>query len=88
LVVDIVSGQPNLQRFPPDFTFHLTEQELGALRSQIVTLDSAEVNVEMMRAFARLRGLPLRIQLVGPFDGDTTLIGWAHWTVAALSARG
>jgi hypothetical protein len=83
----------NLQRFPADFMFHLTEQELRALRSQIVTLDDAgnragrrgrhakyapyafteqgvamlssvlkseravQVNVEIMRAFVRLRGL-------------------------------
>jgi len=29
-------------------------------------------------------GLPLGIQLVGPFDGDTALLGWAHWAAAAL----
>jgi Asp-tRNA(Asn)/Glu-tRNA(Gln) amidotransferase A subunit family amidase len=29
-------------------------------------------------------GLPLGIQLVGPFDGDTALLGWAHWTAGAL----
>jgi hypothetical protein len=29
----------NLERFPPDFAFQLTEQEVRALRSQIVTLD-------------------------------------------------
>jgi amidase len=33
-------------------------------------------------------GLPLGIQLVGPFDGDTALLGWAHWTAAALGAGG
>jgi ORF6N domain len=83
----------NLQRFPPDFMFRLTDQDLRALRSQIVTLDDAQlrpkgrgrhakyspyafteqgvamlssvlrseravqVNVEIMRAFVRLRGL-------------------------------
>ena len=83
----------NLDRFPADFAFQLTEQELRALRSQIVTLDEAgmrpqgrgryakyvpyafteqgvamlssvlrskravQVNVEIMRAFVRLRGL-------------------------------
>jgi hypothetical protein len=83
----------NLDRFPQDFSFQLTEQELGALRSQIVTLDdpsgrrqgrgryakyapyafteqgvamlssvlrskrAAQVNVEIMRAFVRLRSL-------------------------------
>ncbi|MDH4175931.1 MAG: ORF6N domain-containing protein [Betaproteobacteria bacterium] len=83
----------NLQRFPDDFMFHMTEQELRALRSQIVTLDdgggrtggrgryakympyafteqgvamlssvlrserAVQVNVEIMRAFVRLRGL-------------------------------
>jgi hypothetical protein len=31
----------NLERFPGDFMFHLTEQEVRALRSQIVTLDDA-----------------------------------------------
>jgi len=83
----------NLARFPADFMFHLTEQELRSLRSQIVTLNEAgttsrgrgrhskylpyafteqgvamlssvlrseravQVNVEIMRAFVRLRGL-------------------------------
>src|SRR3989337_1484630 len=32
----------NLERFPPDFVFQLTEQELRALRSQIVTLDEED----------------------------------------------
>lgn len=31
----------NLERFPPDFVFPLTEQEVKVLRSQIVTLDEA-----------------------------------------------
>jgi hypothetical protein len=79
----------NLQRFAADFMFHLTEQELRASRSQIVTLNDSsrrghnvkyrpyafteqgvamlssvlrseravQVNVEVMRAFVRLRGL-------------------------------
>jgi hypothetical protein len=83
----------NPERFPSDFSFQLTEQELRALRSQIVTLDEANdqprgrgkyakyapyafteqgvamlssvlkskqavrVNVEIMRAFVRLRDL-------------------------------
>jgi hypothetical protein len=83
----------NLQRFPAGFMFHLTDQDLRVLRSQIVTLDDAggksggrgryakyapyafteqgvamlssvlkseravQVNVEIMRAFVRLRGL-------------------------------
>ena len=83
----------NLERFPGDFMFQLTEQEVRALRSQIVTLDdasgrsrgrgrhakylphafteqgvamlssvlkskrAARVNVEIMRAFVRLRGM-------------------------------
>ena len=83
----------NLERFPSDFAFQLTEQEVRSLRSQIVTLDEADdpprgrgrhakyvpyafteqgvamlssvlkskqavrVNVEIMRAFVRLRGL-------------------------------
>ena len=29
-------------------------------------------------------GLPLGIQLVGAFDGDTALLGWAHWVEGAL----
>ncbi len=83
----------NLERFPQDFAFQLTEQELVALRSQFVILDDAtgrrqgrgryakyvpyafteqgvamlssvlkskqavRVNVEIMRAFVRLRDL-------------------------------
>jgi len=31
-------------------------------------------------------GLPLGIQLVGPMEGDAALLGWAHWTAAALGA--
>ena len=83
----------NLERFPSDFAFQSTAQEVRSLRSQIVTLDEADdpprgrgkhakyapyafteqgvamlssvlkskqavrVNVEIMRAFVRLRGL-------------------------------
>ena len=83
----------NLERFPPDFAFQLTEQEVTVLRSQFVILDEAtsqpegrgryakyvphafteqgvamlssvlrskqavRVNVEIMRAFVRLRDL-------------------------------
>jgi len=81
----------NRDRFPPDFIFQLTEQELRILRSRFVTLDSAssrghgthakyapyafteqgvamlssvlksrraiQTNVEIMRAFVRLRDL-------------------------------
>ena len=80
----------NLERFPADFMFQLTEQEVRALRSQFVTLDetsarrgrhakylpyafteqgvamlssvlrsrrAVQVNVEIMRAFVRLRSL-------------------------------
>lgn len=79
----------NLQRFPDDFMFHMTEQELRGSRSQFVTLNGSvgrghnikyrphafteqgvamlssvlrseravQVNVEIMRAFVRLRGL-------------------------------
>jgi hypothetical protein len=83
----------DLERFPTDFAFQLTEQEVTALRSQFVILDeatsqrqgrgryakyvpyafteqgvamlssvlrskcAAQVNVEIMRAFVRLRGL-------------------------------
>ena len=87
------SVKRNLERFPADFMFHVTEQEVRVLRSQIVTLDEAgsgvcgrgrhpkylpyafteqgvamlssvlrsdravQVNVEIMRAFVRLRDL-------------------------------
>ena len=83
----------NLERFPADFAFQLTEHEVTALRSQFVILDEAtshrqgrgryakyvpyafteqgvamlssvlrskravQVNVEIMRAFVRLRDL-------------------------------
>lgn len=33
-------------------------------------------------------GLPLGVQLVGPFDGDGALLGWAHWAAQALGAGG
>jgi Asp-tRNA(Asn)/Glu-tRNA(Gln) amidotransferase A subunit family amidase len=32
-------------------------------------------------------GLPLGVQLVGPFDGDRALLGWANWAAVALRAR-
>ena len=88
----------NLERFPADFMFQLTEQEVRALRSQFVTLNDADgrapgrgrhskylphafteqgvamlssvlrskraiqVNVEIMRAFVRMRDLVARDQ--------------------------
>lgn len=74
----------NLSRFPEDFSFKLTNQEVRDLRSQIVTLDAGlrtyaphafteqgiamlstvlrseravAVNIEIMRAFVRMRSL-------------------------------
>ncbi len=31
------------------------------------------------------RGLPLGVQLVGAFDGDTALLRWSHWTARTLA---
>lgn len=75
----------NIERFPEDFMFQLTEEEAALLRSQIVTLETGrgqhakylpyafteqgvamlssvlrsdraiQVNIEIMRAFVRLR---------------------------------
>jgi Asp-tRNA(Asn)/Glu-tRNA(Gln) amidotransferase A subunit family amidase len=28
--------------------------------------------------------VPLGVQLVGPFDGDSALLAWAHWAERAL----
>jgi hypothetical protein len=55
----------NIERFPSDFMFILSRQDLTVLRSQFVTLDNQtsgrgkhrNVNIEIMRAFVRLRGL-------------------------------
>ena len=77
----------NIERFPQDFMFQLTQEEVRFLRSQIVTLDAGRgrhrkflpyafteqgvamlsgvlrspravrVNIEIMRAFVRLRGI-------------------------------
>lgn len=75
----------NMERFPADFMFQLTRQEVTGLRSQTVTSNgrggrtylpyafteqgvamlssvlrskrAAEVNVEIMRAFVRMRGM-------------------------------
>ena len=33
---------------------------------------------------AGAHGLPLGVQLVGPFDGDMALLDWAHWAAAVL----
>jgi len=79
--------QRNIERFPPDFMFQLTEEEMARLRSQTVTLkkgrgqhrkylpyafteqgvamlssvlrspQAVQVNIEVMRAFVRLRQL-------------------------------
>ena len=101
----------NLDRFPPDFMFALTLEEVGYLRSQIVTsglehggsryLPSAfteqgvamlssvlrssravAVNVEIMRAYVRLRallathaGLALKLEaLEQKYDGQFRVV--------------
>jgi len=33
-------------------------------------------------------GLPLGVQLVGAFDGDTELLGWSHWAERNLKVGG
>ena len=33
------------------------------------------------------RGLPLAVQLVGAFDNDTGLLGWAHWAAGTLEEK-
>lgn len=43
----------NLDRFPQDFAFQLTEQELGALRSQSVILDEAPVRTRGRGRYAK-----------------------------------
>jgi hypothetical protein len=82
----VQSVKRNLDRFPEDFMFQLSIQDLAALRSQIVTSNegrggrrsapyafteqgvamlssvlrskqAVKVNIEIMRAFVRLRGL-------------------------------
>jgi Asp-tRNA(Asn)/Glu-tRNA(Gln) amidotransferase A subunit family amidase len=30
-------------------------------------------------------GLPLGVQLVGPFDADSALLGWARWAEHVLT---
>jgi Asp-tRNA(Asn)/Glu-tRNA(Gln) amidotransferase A subunit family amidase len=30
-------------------------------------------------------GLPLGVQLVGAFDGDTELLAWSHWAGSRLA---
>jgi len=120
----------NLERFPGDFMFHLTEQEVRALRSQIVTLDDASgrsrgrgrhakyrphafteqgvamlssvlkskravrVNVEIMRAFVRLRGMIAHSQdlarkldaLESKYDRQFKVVFDAIWELMAPSA--
>ena len=46
----------NLQRFPPDFMFQLNEQEVAAMRSQIVTASE--------RTESKLRPLPGAISVI------------------------
>ncbi len=31
------------------------------------------------------QGLPLGVQLVGAFDGDTGLLAWSHWASGRIS---
>jgi len=33
-------------------------------------------------------GLPLGVQLVGSFDGDTALLAWARWAARSLKDEG
>ena len=83
--------QRNIERFPPDFLFQLTDQEFAILKSQFVTSSwggirklpfafseqgvamlssvlrskrAVAVNIEIMRAFVRMRAL---------IDGNRTL---------------
>ncbi len=43
----------NLERFPPDFAFQLTEQEVTVLRSQFVILDEATSQREGRGRYAK-----------------------------------
>ncbi|NJC88157.1 MAG: ORF6N domain-containing protein [Desulfuromonas sp.] len=87
----------NIERFPDDFMFQLTNQEFSNLKSQIVTSNrggirranpyafteqgvamlsgilhssrAVQVNIEIMRAFVRLRSLlALNAELAGKVD--------------------
>jgi hypothetical protein len=48
--------QRNIDRFPPDFMFQLTEDELETLRSQIVTSKNAESSLMFHSGTSKTRG--------------------------------
>ncbi|MES2922860.1 MAG: ORF6N domain-containing protein [Verrucomicrobiota bacterium] len=54
----------NLDRFPADFMFQLTEDEMEVLRSQIVTSKSADPALRSQSATLNSAPLPLRSQFV------------------------
>ena len=103
----------NIERFPSDFMFQLTENEWNTLRSQSVTSNAGRggrryppyafteqgvamlssvlssqqaiaANIEIMRAFVRLRGLVMSNQELATrldqLENDTELIALKHDT--------
>jgi hypothetical protein len=54
--------QRNIDRFPPDFMFQLTEDELETLRSQIVTSKNAELSLKCQSGIAKNAEPSLRFQ--------------------------
>ena len=117
--------QRNLERFPEDFMFQLTQEEADRLRSQTVTLKSGrgqhrkyspyafteqgvamlssvlrspqavQVNIEIMRAFVRLRQLlstnaDLARKLVAlekKYDAQFRVVFQAVWELMMPSVR-
>lgn len=56
--------QRNMDRFPSDFMFQLTENEVGILRSQFVTSSNAEASLRSQAATLNATASPLRSQFV------------------------
>ncbi|MCC6972228.1 MAG: ORF6N domain-containing protein [Phycisphaerales bacterium] len=52
----IQAVERNLERFPPDFAFQLSDQEVRVLRSQIVTLDETPLGRGKYAKYARSCG--------------------------------
>jgi len=69
----------NQERFPADFTFQLTEEEWGALRSQFATLDAGRGRHRKYLPYAFTPGAtgisPVFLQPVLVLC--TTTIGWS-----------
>lgn len=69
----------NLERFPSDFAFQLTEQELRVLRSQIVTLDESDDAPQGRGKYAKYVPYAFTEQGVAMLSSVQWRSGWMIW---------